>query len=97
MFMKEKYVLINFKNLDGLYLIKRITGGTVANGYTIKKYEIVYPEKSTLDARTIRLIKQNIRGDGNTTLPTAYKKEKFSTDIYGIIKSVFENPNLYKL
>lgn len=84
--VKLRYVL--FKHGDNYYIIKRITGGSTVGRYTIKEYEIVYPTEVQEDVR--KKFKRIIRGYGNT-LPTAFNKKKFTLDLNGIVKNIFED------
>lgn len=85
--MKSKYILLTFRNLDGYFVIKRLSGGYISGGMTITKYEIVYPEN--VDSITKRFLNFNIKGDGRSTKGTIFKKQKFHDNLRGIFKDLF--------
>ncbi|MFW6281987.1 MAG: hypothetical protein ACOC1O_04250 [bacterium] len=85
--MKPKYMLTKFRNLDGYYVIKRISGGYTGGGATITKYEVVYPLE--LDGETQRRIRFNIKGNGTSVKGTIFKKEKLHNNLRGVFKDLF--------
>lgn len=86
--MKPKYTLLKFRNLDGYFVIKRLSGGYMSGGMTITKYDVLYPHE--LDITTKRFLSYNIKGDGRSMKGTIFKKEKFHNHIGGIFKDLFE-------
>lgn len=86
--MKPKYALLKFRNLNGFFLIKRLSGGYTNGGMTVTKYEILYPKE--LDSTTKRFLNYNIKGNGSSVKGTIFKKDKFHDDIRYIIKGLFE-------
>ena len=86
--VKPKYALLKFRNLDGLFVIRRNSGGYISGGMTITKYDVLYPEN--IDQKTRRTLNFNIKGDGRSTKGTIFKKDKFHNDIRYIIKDLFE-------
>ena len=86
--MKPKYMLTKFRNLDGYYVIKRISGGYISGGATITKYEIIYPYE--VDKETQRRIRFNIKGNGTSVKGTIFKKEKLHDNLREIFKDLFD-------
>lgn len=86
--MKPKYTLLKFRNLDGCFVIKRLSGGYISGGITITKYEVVYPRN--IDMTTKRFLSYQIKGDGRSTKGTIFRKEKFHDSPRGIFKDLFE-------
>lgn len=86
--VKPRYILLNPKNLQGYFIVKRTSGGSVSGGWTITEYEVIYPQE--IDAETKRSLRRHIKGDGRSVLPTIYKKERFYEKENGIIKDIFE-------
>ena len=85
--MKPKYALLTFRNLDGYFVIKRLSGGYISGGMTITKYEVLYPRE--LDSKTQRRMRFAIKGNGTSVKGTIFKKEKFHDSLRGIFKDLF--------
>jgi hypothetical protein len=85
--MKPKYILLTFKNLDGYYVIKRLSGGYISGGMTITKYEVLYPRE--LDRETQKRVRFEIKGDGRGTKGTIFKKSRFRDSLRGVFKDLF--------
>lgn len=86
--MKPKYILLSPRNLDGYFVVKRLSGGSAGGGWTITKYEVLYPQE--IDTAAKRRLDFSIRGDGRSLKGTIYSKDKFHDHPGGIIKDVFE-------
>ena len=87
--MKPKYMIKKFRNLNGYYVIKRISGGYTSGGFiTITNYEILYPED--IDNETRRKIRFAIKGNGTSVRGTIFKKEKLHNNLRNIFKDLFD-------
>lgn len=86
--MKPRYILLNPRFLAGYFVVKRLSGGSISGGWTITKYEVIYPQD--IDITTKTLLDRTIRGDGRSLKGTIYKKEKFHENPSGIITDIFE-------
>lgn len=85
--MKPKFILLTFRDLDGYYVIKRLSGGSSIGRKTITNYEILYP--SNLDQQKKRMIRYRILGDGRVRKGTLYSPNKLHDSLRGVFKDLF--------
>ena len=81
-------MITKFRNLDGYFVIKRLSGGYISGGMTITKYEVVYPKE--LSQENSRRLRFSIKGDGRATKGTIFKKEKFHNSLRGVFEDLFK-------